>query len=125
MYVPRFGSLIVFEPRVEVKGALARIYSYFATRYERENLTSWGSKGSSAFTYTSYPFLTDWTLDLLLKWHRNDPVDERELDRNDAVAKIQGNRNPFVDYPELAEYIWGTQKEQKFYYKDTALGQEK
>ena len=49
-----------------------------------------------------------WLRDLLLAWHRLDPVSEKEKARAIEVNKIQGNRNPFIDYPELAEYIWGT-----------------
>ena len=39
-----------------------------------------------------------------------DPVSQKELDRAVQVNKIQGNRNPFIDYPELAEYIWGNKQ---------------
>jgi hypothetical protein len=53
-------------------------------------------------------------LELLLKWHREDPVSEKEIRRNEAVYAIQQNRNPYVDYPELAEYVWGKRKEQSF-----------
>ena len=45
---------------------------------------------------------------MLLKWHRNDPVSEKETNRNNDVYNLQNNRNPFIDYPELAEHIWGT-----------------
>jgi len=45
-----------------------------------------------------------------LKWSRQDPVSTKETTRNDAVYGVQHNRNPFVDHPELAEYIWGTRK---------------
>ncbi|MFR3550682.1 MAG: endonuclease, partial [Coprobacter sp.] len=58
----------------------------------------------------SYPGYKDWVIDLLLKWHRNDQVDSKEIDRNEAVQKKQHNRNPFIDYPELVEYIWGNKK---------------
>jgi hypothetical protein len=51
-----------------------------------------------------------WLRDLLLEWHRLDPVSHKELDRAVEVNKIQGNRNPFIDYPELAEYIWGNKQ---------------
>jgi hypothetical protein len=42
-----------------------------------------------------------------MKWHRQDPVSQKEIDRNNGIQQIQGNRNPFIDYPYLAEYIWG------------------
>ena len=49
-------------------------------------------------------------LSTLLEWHRNDPVDSWEENRNDIIYyNYQNNRNPFIDYPELAEYIWGNQ----------------
>lgn len=58
--------------------------------------------------FTSSPTnLTAYSLSFLLDWHRQDPVSQKEIDRNQAVYSIQHNRNPFIDYPELAEYIWG------------------
>ncbi len=51
--------------------------------------------------------LTTYALNFLLQWHRNDPVSEKEIDRNQAVYGEQKNRNPFIDYPDLVEYIWG------------------
>ena len=53
-----------------------------------------------------------WLRDLLLDWHRNDPVSPKELKRAIEVNKIQGNRNPFIDFPELVEYIWGSKQGQ-------------
>ena len=47
-------------------------------------------------------------LDILLDWHRNDPPDDYEMNRNNVVYEWQFNRNPFIDEPDLAEYIWGT-----------------
>ena len=57
-----------------------------------------------------YPTLNQWSIDLLMKWHREDPVSEKERDRNEAVFGFQNNRNPFIDRPELAEYLWGLKK---------------
>ena len=57
--------------------------------------------------------LTDYGVTLLLKWCRQDPVSQKELDRNNAIEKTQGNRNPFIDYPDLVEYLWGNKKGQK------------
>ena len=54
-----------------------------------------------------YPTLNNWSVQLLMKWHRDDPVSQKEIDRNDAVYSFQDNRNPFIDHPELAEYLWG------------------
>lgn len=44
----------------------------------------------------------------LLDWHRNDPPDDFEMNRNNVVYNWQFNRNPFIDQPLLVEYIWGT-----------------
>lgn len=93
------------------KGDLARVYFYMATRYRTTNFTN-GSGGTS-FTYTNgVADLTDYMKNLMLKWHREDPVSEKELVRNNAIYAHQHNRNPFVDYPELVEYIWGSKKGQ-------------
>ena len=54
----------------------------------------------------AYPTLVPWARDMLLQWCRMDPVDQKEIDRNNVVEQYQGNRNPFVDFPNLAEYIW-------------------
>ena len=59
----------------------------------------------------TYPVWTNEALTLLLKWHREDPVSEKELKRQEAVYQIQHNRNPFIDYPEMVEHIWGNKKE--------------
>lgn len=99
----------VFEPDDEYKGDFARTYFYMATCYQNLH---W------AYTYmvsnNTYPTLNTWSIDLLLRWHRNDPVSEKEDLRNEAVYRIQNNRNPFIDHPELAEYIWGDKKGQAF-----------
>lgn len=103
------GSSTVFEPADEYKGDFARTYFYMVTCYQ--DLT-WKYKYMVA--QETYPTLTGWAQKLLLQWHRQDPVSQKELDRNDAVYKIQNNRNPFIDHPELAEYIWGDKKGQNF-----------
>jgi hypothetical protein len=51
--------------------------------------------------------LTKYGVALLMKWHRQDPISQKEIDRNNGIQETQGNRNPFIDYPYLAEYIWG------------------
>jgi len=89
------------------KGDLARTYFYMATRYRTTNFTN--GSGSTSFTYSGgVADLTSYMRDLMLKWHREDPVSEKELLRNNAVYAHQHNRNPFIDYPELVEFIWGT-----------------
>ena len=105
----------VFEPNDEIKGDMARIYFYMITRYEG----SCGSWGNSVFT-SQYPGLTQWTLDMMMRWSKDDPVDDREVERNNAVYETQHNRNPFVDYPGLEEYTWGTKMNEPFSYDNYA-----
>ncbi len=93
------------------KGDLARTYFYMATRYRTTNFTS--GSGNTSFTYSGgVADLTDYMKNLMLKWHREDPVSPKELNRNNAIYAHQKNRNPFIDYPELVEYIWGNKKGQ-------------
>ena len=100
-------SGIVFEPADEYKGDFARTYFYMVTCYEDE-LVSWtGTDAVQMLNATKYPSFQTWAINLLLKWSRNDKVSPKETDRNNAVYELQGNRNPFIDYPQLAEYIWG------------------
>ena len=58
--------------------------------------------------------LSEYGKALLLKWHRQDPVSQKEIDRNSGVEAVQGNRNPFVDYPCLVEYLWGNKAGETF-----------
>jgi endonuclease I len=96
----------VFEPDDEFKGDFARTYFYFATRYE--NIMK--SIGGESFNNTVYPAFTTWSTNLFLKWHRQDPVSQKEITRNNAIYVHQKNRNPYIDYPELAEFVWGNRK---------------
>ncbi len=101
----------VFEPVDEYKGDLARTYFYMAAAYN-DKIRSWNS---DMLAGNSYPAYKTWALNLLLKWHRQDVVSERETERNDAVYGFQKNRNPFIDHPELVEYIWGDKKGEAWY----------
>ena len=97
----------VFEVADEYKGDFARSYFYMVVRY-MHRVGSWTqSEGAAVFTNSSYKHLTPWAISQLLEWHRNDPVSGLEVNRNEAVYGIQHNRNPFIDHPELAEYLWG------------------
>lgn len=105
-----------FEPRDEIKGDVARMLFYMVIRYEGED----GDFVDLELTNDLYlyediaisiknsklPYYEN--LAVLLRWHLEDPVDQWELDRNEAIYGFQGNRNPFVDHPELVELIWGT-----------------
>ena len=103
----------VFEPKDEYKGDFARAYFYMATCYGDELTWRLDNKdvGSKyAMRNDSYLEFRDWEIEILLTWHRQDPVSEKETKRMDAVSDFQHNRNPYIDYPELAEYIWGNKK---------------
>ncbi|RLD59050.1 MAG: hypothetical protein DRJ01_11805, partial [Bacteroidetes bacterium] len=92
----------VFEPIDEYKGDFARTYFYMATRYYNEDASWTGSDMVDGAQPKA------WALNMLKEWNTNDPVSQKELDRNEAVYSIQGNRNPFIDHPEYVGDIWGT-----------------
>jgi len=91
----------VFEPRDEYKGDFARIYFYMETRYYTQD-ASWPG---SAMAVGSQ--LLPWAQDMMMQWAQQDPVSQKEIDRNEAVYALQHNRNPFIDHPEYASAIWG------------------
>lgn len=108
----------VFEPIDEYKGDFARTYFYMVARYLDKNFNQ-SENGKVVFTYSGGTAgLTTYAINLFLKWHRQDPVSKKEIDRNDAVYKHQKNRNPFIDYPYLAEYIWGEKKNETMVLND-------
>ncbi len=94
----------VFEPNDEYKGDFARTYFYMATAYE-DKIADWESPMLDG---KSYPAYATWALNMLLRWAKEDPVSQKEIDRNEAVYKIQRNRNPYIDFPGLEQYVWGT-----------------
>ena len=112
-------STNVLEPADEYKGDIARSYFGTMVKWAGEWVFNLNENGRVIFDATidadthyaaenNYG-LTDYGLAMLLKWHRQDPVSQKEVDRNNAIQKTQGNRNPFIDYPYLVEYIWGEQ----------------
>lgn len=105
----------VFEPDDEYKGDLARSYFYMAACYN--NLISSWTQGEmgNMMGGNNYPVFKTWAVNLLLKWARQDEVSQKELDRNEAIYSFQKNRNPFIDHPELVEYIWGDKVGQAWY----------
>ena len=108
----------VFEPVDQYKGDFARTYFYMVARYLDKNFNK-SENGKVVFTYSSNTTgLTTYAINLFLKWHRQDPVSQKEIDRNNAVYKHQKNRNPFIDYPYLAEYIWGEKKDETMVLND-------
>ena len=130
----------VFEPNDEYKGDLARIYFYMATCYEPNYFTwvpvrdadkkktgeagklsdnhcgTWESDMFNKGDDDAYQPFAPWAFDMLMRWAKNDPVSEKEIARNEAIWQFQGNRNPFVDYPGLEEYVWGDKRDEAFDY---------
>ena len=119
-----YGLTRVFCPADEYKGDFARAYFYIAACYG-DSLT-WLTSGEpgTAMTNDGWQEFRPWLRDLLLSWHRMDPVSEKEKHRAIEVNRIQGNRNPFIDYPELVEYIWGNKQGQAvdFYLLEQSYG---
>lgn len=93
----------VFEPNDEYKGDFARTYFYMATAYE-DRIAGWNSPMLAG---NKYPAYAQWVVPMLLRWAAEDPVSEKEIKRNNEVYKIQRNRNPYIDYPGLEQYVWG------------------
>lgn len=100
----------VFEPADEYKGDFARTYFYMATAYE-DKIASWDSPMLAG---NKYPAYANWALTMLLRWAEEDPVSEKETARNEAVYKIQKNRNPYIDFPGLEQYVWGSKTSTAF-----------
>lgn len=91
---------VSYEPRDEVKGDIARILFYMAVRYHQTLTLVNLSTGQEPAPFQMGDLAT------LLAWNLDDPVDAFESSRNDMIESIQGNRNPFIDYPEFADLIW-------------------
>ena len=92
----------IFEPINEFKGDIARMYFYFATRYEN----TVAGYSYAMFNGTSNQVFTTAFLNLLITWHNQDPVNNREIARNNAIYTAQNNRNPYIDHPEYVQAIW-------------------
>lgn len=108
------GAGKVFEPADEYKGDFARAYLYLFTAY---NGISWKSdkQGQYMLSLSASPVEPqEWVAKMLVEWSKQDPVDDKEISRNEEIYKIQHNRNPFIDYPSLAEYLYGDRKSESF-----------
>lgn len=91
-------------PAKNLKGDIARKIFYAASLYP---CNIWSGWGRNIFENNDYPTLRpDWSTHYM-RWHRDDPVDDAERQRDSAIAGLQGNNNPFVTHPDLAEYLWG------------------
>ena len=98
----------VFEPADEFKGDIARGLFYIAVRYQ-DDIASWEANdtdGDSMLDGSSDKVFEQWALDMLYNWHINDPVSQKEIDRNNAIFAHQDNRNPFIDNPQYVQDIW-------------------
>ncbi|WP_166925739.1 endonuclease [Flavobacterium poyangense] len=93
----------VFEPINDFKGDIARMYFYFATRYEN----TVAGYNYAMFDGSSNKVFTTAFLNTLLAWNAQDPVSAREITRNNAIYARQNNRNPYIDHPEYVNQIWG------------------
>ncbi len=96
------GSTTVFEPMDNYKGDIARIYFYFVTCYQDKM----SSNSFSAFDKSTHPSIKTAYLNVYLQWAKDDPVSQKEIDRNNAAYAGQGNRNPFIDCPYAVGAIW-------------------
>lgn len=103
---------LVYEPADEYKGDFARAYFYMFTIYDD---IAWTGNWDWMYNTSSDLLLKPWAYEMLLRWAKEDPVSQKEIDRNEAIYRHQKNRNPFIDYPELAEHIWGSKKNQPFH----------
>jgi len=92
----------IFEPINDFKGDIARMYFYFATRYEN----TVAGYSYAMFNNSSNQVFTTAFLNLLISWHNQDPVSAREIARNNAIYAIQKNRNPYIDHPEYVQAVW-------------------
>lgn len=104
----------VFEPDDMYKGDFARGYFGMIVRYGTSYAFNQADGGVVMFSNSGKNIsaanhfgLTDYSVALLMKWTRQDPVSPKETNRNNGIQQTQGNRNPFIDCPVLAEYLWG------------------
>lgn len=109
---------VSFEPRDEVKGDIARMMFYMATRYDGGDGCPTDLELNDKVGNGNTPYLGK--LSTLLKWHEQDPVDDFERKRNDVIYSYQENRNPFVDHPEFVYSIWGTKDNLKPLFKSNS-----
>ncbi len=121
----RTDSLItVWEPADEWKGDFARTYFYMATTYQHMTDEWQTTEGLLTVDPTSWTTMRPWVYELMLQWAEADPVDDIERARNEVIYGIQGNRNPYVDMPELADYVWGDCAEERFYIDPQSTASE-
>lgn len=102
----------VYEPINEFKGDIARMLLYFAVRYESKlPVFNYSTNINPAIDRSPFDGTAERAFDpayisMLIQWHMQDPVSQREINRNNAVYAIQNNRNPFIDNPQWVNAIW-------------------
>ena len=98
-----------WEPSDSVKGDIARILFYMVVRYDPGYDHNNNSFDLELVDYTTPgnndPILGK--LSSLIQWHFDDPVDDFEINRNEVIFGFQQNRNPFIDHPNLVNFLWG------------------
>lgn len=94
-----------WEPNDTYKGDFSRGYMYMITAWQND--VTYTSRAVNFMDNSKYPALLPWAAQLYSEWCRADRPDQVEIDRNNAIYKIQGNRNPYIDFPNLFEYLWG------------------
>lgn len=106
------GNNYVYEPHDDYKGDFARVFMYMFVIYDD---ISWKSNTDWIYDTSSDIIFKPWAYNMLLEWSAKDPVSAKETARNDGVALEQGNRNPFIDLPDLADYIWGSKRGEAYH----------
>ena len=107
------SNVWTFEPRDEMKGDVARMIFYMATRYEQEDGVDLELDDTIRSNIDQSPFHS--VLTTLLIWNKLDKVSAKEKRRNNIIYdEFQKNRNPYIDQPELADYIFGNLKSVKW-----------
>lgn len=116
------GCVNGFEPLDEYKGDFARGVFYMFTVYDDITWKAASSDTRSGvgrmYTPGTADLLQPWAVEMLLRWSVQDPVSQKEIDRNNAIYKSQGNRNPYIDLPGLEHYVWGSHKDDAFSLSD-------
>lgn len=103
--------IIVYNPPQGYEGDFARIIMYMATIYPADR---WSGQGVNFFVDGNGLSLNGYSKQLLLQWHALDPVSDIERNRNEVISWLQGNRNPYVDYPQIVDHIWGSKSSEPF-----------
>lgn len=112
------GQVCTFwQPPKGYEGDVARVLFYVLSVYADE-LKPFEALVDYYVTGEFYPGFSESAIRQLLTWHRADPVDAIEQQRNEIFAKAQGNVNPYVEYVSLAEHVWGNRKTMPFEFGD-------